>query len=238
MKSLKNWDNKNWLSSRNYIKSFNKFLIQNNKLNSRSEILDIGCGRGKILGNLSYKLKLKSKPIGIDIENHKDKDKRIEFRKLDGLNFFKKNNKEFDLILIKQTIHLLKMKEIIKLIKLSKKYLTKNGKIAVFTLDPDFNEIPTFKLMHNKLQNSLDRDRKIISILKKNNEITKIKKFIYKVKISKKKYLQMIRHRYISTILDFDLKQINDGIKEINLKFEKKIRFKDKLKCIIISKNV
>ena len=130
------------------------------------------------------------------------------------------------------------MNEIIKLIKLCKKNLTTNGTIAIFTLDPDVNEIPTFKLMHIKLQNSLNRDKKIITMLKKDDKKTKIKKFIYKVKISKKKYLQMIHDRYISTLLDFDLKQIKDGINEIDLRFKKKIKFKDKLQCIIISKDV
>jgi len=123
MASIKNWDNNTWLSSKDYIKSFSEFLIQNTKLNSKSEILDIGCGRGKISGNLYSELKLISRPIGIDIVNHKDKDKRIKFKKSNGLNFLKKNKKFFELILIKQTIHLLKMREIIELIKLCKKYL-------------------------------------------------------------------------------------------------------------------
>ena len=78
--SLKNWDNKTWLSSTSYIKSFNKFLIKETKLNKNSKILDIGCGRGKILGNLTSKLRLIKKPIGIDIERHKDRDKRIIFK--------------------------------------------------------------------------------------------------------------------------------------------------------------
>jgi 2-polyprenyl-3-methyl-5-hydroxy-6-metoxy-1,4-benzoquinol methylase len=56
---IKNWDNKTWLSSQDYINSFNEFLIKNNNLNLNSRILDIGCGRGKILGSLSSKLKLK-----------------------------------------------------------------------------------------------------------------------------------------------------------------------------------
>jgi len=55
---IKNWDNKTWLSSQDYINKFNKFLLQNIKLNSKSIILDIGCGRGKILGSLNSKLKL------------------------------------------------------------------------------------------------------------------------------------------------------------------------------------
>ena len=67
---IKNWDNKTWLSSKNYINSFNKFLIKNIKINSKSRILDIGCGRGKILGSLSSKLRFKKKPLGIDIINH------------------------------------------------------------------------------------------------------------------------------------------------------------------------
>ena len=83
---IKNWDNKTWLSSQNYINSFNNFLIKNVKINSNFKILDIGCGRGKILGSLSSKLKLKEKPLGIDIVNHRDKDKRINFKKK---NFFK-----------------------------------------------------------------------------------------------------------------------------------------------------
>ena len=85
---IKNWDNKNWLSSNEYIKSFNKFLTKNIRLSPSSKILDIGCGRGKIVGNLNSKFKFKSKPIGIDIVNHKNKDKRIRFKKIDASSFF------------------------------------------------------------------------------------------------------------------------------------------------------
>ena len=45
---IKNWDKENWLSSKNYILNFNKFLLKVNKLNSSSKILDIECGRGKL----------------------------------------------------------------------------------------------------------------------------------------------------------------------------------------------
>ena len=68
MPSLKNWDNKTWISSRKYIKSFNDFLLKLKKLNKKSKILDIGCGRGKIIGSLSSKIGLINKPIGLDIE--------------------------------------------------------------------------------------------------------------------------------------------------------------------------
>ena len=164
---IKNWDNKNWLSSRDYISTFNKFLLKFNKLNSKSKILDIGCGRGKIIGSLKSKLKLKSKPIGIDIVNHRDKDKRINFKKINASKFFSINKEKFDLILIKQTIHLLNFNEIKKILELSKKNLSTKGKVFILTLEVGKNEIPTFKLMKTKLKLPLDRDKKIIKMIKR-----------------------------------------------------------------------
>ena len=88
-----------------YINSFNSFLLKKKKLNKNSKILDIGCGRGKIFGSLSRKLKLNNKPIGIDPVHHKDVDKLIDFRNEDAFKFFKNNQNKFDLIMIKQTLH-------------------------------------------------------------------------------------------------------------------------------------
>ena len=118
MAPLKNWDNKTWLSSKKYIRLINSFLLKQIKFGKKSRILDIGCGRGKILANLSERLDLLNKPIGLDIENHKDKSKKIIFKKIDGLNFISKTKITFDLILIKQTIHLLKKGQILKLLKI------------------------------------------------------------------------------------------------------------------------
>ena len=231
---IKNWDNKTWLSSKDYIKKFNSFLVKNIKLDSNSEILDIGCGRGKILGSLSSKLKLKNKPLGIDLINHKDKDKRIKFKKINALNFFSTNKKKFDLIIIKQTIHLFQLNEIKKFLYLSKKNLTSRGKILIFSLDTNKNEIPTFKLMKNKLAKSLIRDKKIFNLIVGSNTKIVKKKFIYKVNITKKKYLNMIKNRYISTLLTLTNKELSEGLKEINLKYRINIKFKDKLICLIL----
>ncbi len=229
---IKNWDNKNWLSSKEYIKSFNKFLIRQIKLNSNSKILDIGCGRGKILGNLSSNLKLKNKPLGIDIIDHKDRDKRIKFKKISGLSFFLKKEYKFDLILIKQTIHLFNLKQIKKLLDLSKKNLNQNGKIFLFALDTNRNELPTFDLMNKKLTKSLNRDKKILKFISKIYSIKKKKKFTYNVKISKKDYLRMIKKRYISTLLTLSEEEISKGIKEINSRYGNFLRFMDKLTCV------
>ena len=119
------------------------------------------------MGSLSSKLSLRDKPTGIDIINHKDKDKRITFKKINAISFLLKNKKKFDLILIKQTIHLLNFKEIKRLLYLSQKNLSKNGKILIFSLDPENNEIPVFNLMKFKLSKSLKRDKKIFKLISK-----------------------------------------------------------------------
>ncbi len=234
MAPLKNWDNKTWLSSQKYIHSFNSFLLKQVKLDKNSRILDIGCGRGKILANLSEKLNLLNKPIGLDIENHKDKSKKIIFKKIDGLNFISKTKITFDLILIKQTIHLLKKGQILKLLKICRKKLNPSGKIIIMSLDPKKNEIPTFDLMKQKLNISLKKDKRLFNLIFKNDPQIKIKKFIYNVQISKIKYLKMIKNRYISTLLNFTDSQIIIGLKEIKNKYKKNIKFKDRLICYII----
>jgi len=236
MPSLKNWDNHTWLSSKKYIQSFNSFILKQKRLNKNSRILDIGCGRGKIIENLSIKLKLINKPIGLDIENHKDKSKKIIFKKTDAIIFMRKTKITFDLILIKQTIHLLEISQIIKLLIMCKNKLNPGGKIIILSLDPDNNEIPTFLIMDKKLKNSLKRDRKIFNLIIKIFKSVIIKNYIFKVKILKKEYTEMIKKRYISTLLNFNDKQIIDGINEINSKYKKELKFKDRLTCLILNR--
>ena len=234
--SLKNWDNKTWLSSTSYIRSFNNFLLKQIKLNKNSQILDIGCGRGKILGSLSSKLSLKRKPIGIDIVKHKDRDKRIIFKKIDALKFLKKNKKKFDLILFKQTIHLFKIKDIKNILKFSKKMLNINGKIIIFTLDPLNNEIPTFSIMKKKLKKALIRDKKIIRSISYLFNGKLIRGFSYKVKISRKKYMEMVNSKYISVLLGMSQKTIFSGLNQIKRKYKKQISFEDKLICLVLNR--
>ena len=232
--SLKNWDNKTWLSSKNYIKSFSSFLLKQKKLNRNSKILDIGCGRGKILGSLSSRLKLKKKPTGIDIEQHADRDKRIIFKKTDAIRYLKKNKNKFDLILIKQTIHFFKLSDIKILLTYCRKKLNPGGKILIFTLETNKNEIPTFLSMHKQLKKSLNRDKKIIKYISNLYPGKMIKKYSFKVKIKKNKYIKMIKSKYISTLLNFDLNEINQGIEEIKKKYKDKLLFRDKLICLIL----
>ena len=232
MKRLRNWDNKTWLSSKKYISTFNNFLKSKIKLNKNTTILDMGCGRANIISSLQEKYRFKNKPIGIDIIRSKNIKKNIIFNKVDALSFLKKTNKKFDLILIKQTIHFFSKEQIKSLLIQVKSKLNIGGKLLIFSLKTKKNEIPCFKKMNHKLKKSLEKDEKIFKIIKKRLVNSKESYFNFKVNISKQKYISMIKHRYISCLLDMSVKDITLGINEFKQKYKKKINFTDSLKCI------
>ena len=91
--------------------------------------------------------------------------------------------------------------------------------------------------MKKILNESLQRDKMITKFLSQFNSCKISKKFCYKVKITKKKYLKMIQDRFISILLPMTKKEISNGIKEIDSKFNKILRFNDNLICIILKKN-
>ena len=232
MRKKKNWDNKTWLSSSADVNSFNTFLIKKKKLNINSQILDIGCGRGKIFGVLSRKFKLLNKPIGIDPVAHKDVDREIDFRNEDVFKFFKTNQTKFDLIMIKQTLHFFSKDKRSKLIKICKNNLKKDGVLIIFSLNIFNNEIPCFKLMKQKLDRGLERDFRMIKSTCKMLKNNQIDKFIFKVSVTKNKYIQMLRQRYISCLVNLNKDQIDKGIKEVEGIYPSKILFKDTLICV------
>ena len=231
MKKLKNWDNKTWLSSKPYIAQFNKFLKRRINLNKNSKILDIGCGRANIISTLQKKYKFRNKPIGIDIVANKDVKKNIIFKKISALKYLKKQEK-YDLILIKQTIHFFSKSNLNRLLNLAQKNLNSKGKILIFSLKTNNNKIPCFKKMRKNLEKSLKRDEVLFGIIEKNLKKISYANFNFKVDISKKKYLRMIKERYISCLLNMSDKEIQFGISEIKSKYKNQIKFTDTLKCI------
>jgi len=218
MKLLKNWDNKTWLSSVKYISSFHNFLKSKININKKTTILDIGCGRANLIYFLEKKYKFNVKPIGVDVVKNIKNKQNIIFKKKDAIKYLKSCKNNFDLILIKQTIHFFKKKEINILLNLAKKSLKKNGKIIIFFLKRNQNAIPTFKKMKIKLDLSLERDVSLIGIIEKNFKKYKKNNFKFKVSISKKTYIKMIQNRYISILLSFSEKDIKLGILEIDTK--------------------
>mgnify|MGYP001361625040 CR=1 FL=1 len=235
MKPLKNWDNKTWLSSTKYIFKFHKFLKSKVKINNKIKILDIGCGRANIISFLQKKYKFKIKAIGIDILRNKNTKKNILFKKSDAIKYLKKGEK-FDVIIVKQTIHFFSKTKINSLLNLIKKNLNIKGTLLIFSLKTKNNKIPCFKIMKKQLNNSLKKDERLFKVVRKNLKRIKETNFNFSVKISKKKYVSMIKSKYMSCLLNLTKKELDKGIDEINLNFKNQLNFTDTLKCISFRK--
>jgi cyclopropane fatty-acyl-phospholipid synthase-like methyltransferase len=237
MKYLKNWDKKNWLSSDEYVLSIINFLEKRIKFTKEMKILDIGCGRGKIISTFSKKYQMNTLPLGLDIVGHDEVEKNIRFAKINALEYLSKTKKKFDLILFKQSIHFFKLTEIKKILRLSKKNLNLKGKIIILALHPKQNHWPLFKIFKTKLIKSLIKDEIVLDLIKSSFREYKINYFKFKVKLSKDLYLKMIKNRFTSCLLDLSLSELKNGIKEIRANNKKKLIFFDKLICISYKKN-
>ena len=232
MKRLRNWDNKTWLSSKKYINSFNNFLKSKINFNKGMQILDIGCGRANIISALQKKYKFDEKPIGVDVIRNNNIKKNIVFIKSNALDYLKKTNKNFDIILIKQTIHFFNKNQIKILLQYARSKLNSKGRILIFSLKTKNNQIPCFKKMKDKLYKSLRKDELFFKIIKKILKNSKEINFNFKVSITKKNYLRMIKNKYMSCLLNISAKDLKLGISELNLKLKNQISFTDSLKCI------
>ena len=129
--------------------------------------------------------------------------------------------------MIKQTLHFFNKDQRVRLIKICKNNLKKNGVLIILSLNTQNNQIPCFKLMRQKLTRGLKRDSIMIKSIFKILNNMKINKFKFKVSITKLKYIKMLKQKYISCLVNLNKNQINKGIREIRASYKSKIIFED-----------
>jgi hypothetical protein len=86
--------------------------------------------------------------------------------------------------------------------------------------------------MKQKLNKGLKRDSIMLESTCKILKDFRIDKFQFKVSVTKKKYIKMLKQKYISCLINLNSNQIDKGIKEINYSYQKKINFNDILESI------
>jgi len=224
-----NWDKTSWLSSKEYFEELSSQLIEFLDIREEKKILDVGCGRGHLLESLANKVNFIHKPIGVEPVKHEDTiSPRIEIINSSINFFFQNNNSKFDLVILKQVLHLLNSNEREYFYQEIKKYLNNNGQIVFIHMNNQ-TEIPQFPLMGNKLKLSIDSHHLLLEELNKNFKLLNIQNFTYSVKISLDEYLTMITNRYMTVLLDFSEEEIKEGIAFIKQNYSNHLSFNDTL---------
>ena len=224
-----NWDKSSWLSSKEYFEELSSQLIEFLDIREEKKILDVGCGRGHLLESLANKVNFIHKPIGVEPVKHENTiSQRIEIINSSINFFFQNNNSKFDLVILKQVLHLLNSNEREYFYQEIKKYLNNNGQIVFIHMNNQ-TEIPQFPLMGNKLKLSIDSHHLLLEELNKNFKLLNIQNFTYSVKISLDEYLTMITNRYMTVLLDFSEEEIKEGITFIKQNYSNHLSFNDTL---------
>jgi SAM-dependent methyltransferase len=224
-----NWDRSSWLSSKEYFEELSSQLIEFLDIREEKKILDVGCGRGHLLESLANKVNFIHKPIGVEPVKHENTiSQRIEIINSSINSFLQNNNSKFDLVILKQVLHLLNSNEREYFYQEIKKYLNNNGQIVFIHMNNQ-TEIPQFPLMGNKLKLSIDSHHLLLEELNKNFKLLNIQNFTYSVKISLDEYLTMITNRYMTVLLDFSEEEIKEGIAFIKQNYSNHLSFNDTL---------
>ena len=224
-----NWDNSSWLSSKEYFTKLSNQLIKSLDIHEEIKILDVGCGRGYLLESLANKVNLINIPFGVEPVKHESSIPHyIKIINSSINSFLDVNNTKFDVVILKQVLHLLNKNEREYFYYEIKKHLHDNAKIVFIHMN-DQTEIPQFPIMKNKLKESLNSHQYLSEELIRNFRLYKIENFNYNVNISSKEYLEMIRNRYISVILDLNEEEIEQGIEFIKKNYPNQLSFKDTL---------
>ena len=107
-----NWDRSSWLSSKEYFQELSNQLIEFLDITEDKKILDVGCGRGHLLETLALNINFINQPVGIEPVKHDDFiPQNVKIYHSSVNSFLKENNSQFDLVILKQVLHLLTLDE-------------------------------------------------------------------------------------------------------------------------------
>ena len=215
-------------------------IIKQSNLTNLSYIADIGAGTGSFSNKLSNKIKLIYPLLCVDnnIEMLKIADKYLGIITLClDAQTFASQHYIYDFILLKEIIHHIPILEMPKLFIDLEKCLTPNGSCLIITR-PSKTEYPLFEKAHNIWTQQQPSKEVLLKIINDCGLNVTCNSIYMNMSLSKQKWFNMIRTRSWSTFSYFNNDELEEGISELELKFNNNddILFKEELLFIMIKK--
>ena len=227
----------NWMFSNEYRDWYTEKIINSLNIKLNDKVIDVGCGTGVFTKKIIDRSHLSSI---VCIENslnmckEASRNKQIEVINSDANTYFKQEGLNIDKVLFKEVIH--HIDDIDTLFKNIYSNMSNNGKLLIVTR-PKKVEFPFFEKAHISFSDS----QPDISLFEKellDNEF-KVEVFLekYEIILPKSKWNKMLENRFMSNLSDFNDSEINQGILEINQKYNTdEYKFNDNLIFIVASK--
>ncbi|EAZ92763.1 class I SAM-dependent methyltransferase [Crocosphaera chwakensis] len=204
-----------WGDSSQFINFLTQAIIENLQLKPTDILVDLGCGTGIYSKEIRAQINLKNKIICVD-----PSDKMLE--KIPNNSYYQTVVKDavefanepgnYDKILIKEMIHHIDNKE--KLLKGLFYRLNKQGILLIILLPPTI-EYPLFKQALSVYESVQPHYNDLVNLCENIGFKTKVNFIDYNVSISKEKYFNMVKNRYMSLLSRFNDEELEQGLIEM-----------------------
>ena len=212
-----------WGDSPELIDFYSQKIVEYLELKPTDNFVDLGCGTGIYTKKIRDLAQLINPVICVDIsakmlENIPD-NKKFKTILMDAVEFSAQPGR-YDKILMQNMTHHILDKE--KLIRNFAQKLNLDGKILIIGL-PYRLDYPLFEKALKKFQNLYYKGEQSIDFFLNLDFEVKLNYIKFPVSVEKSKYLKMVKHRFISTLSSFSDPEIEEGLKELEGKYQKKL---------------
>ena len=191
-------------------------------------VLDIGCGTCYFSELLNAK-----KLICVDPSNKmlfkrpllKNQEKYVS----DGIDFLKNTRSQYEIILLKESLHHFSDKNKLTLLK----YCYENANTTVLFFRPHDNQYPWFTKAQEIYENESIKTHILINMLEELNFSFIKKELIVPIQISSKQWQKMLMSRFWSNLSRISNLELKNEVDALNLGYEDKIFFEDKMILLI-----
>lgn len=209
-----------WVMSTDYIRFWAEKILQEMPAKAKMRLCDIGAGNCALASQLVQHSDLEIEMMCVDplVAPQADLPSCINTVKKDTESFFKENNRLFDGIFFKQSLHHIESSQWPHLFTELFDALQYLGRVVILTM-PNTIEYPMFEAARKEFKKKQLSRYRVIELLQKAKFKVRKKPVDYKIKISTENFYNAIKNRFISDLSPFSDEQLSEGIEEIKQQY-------------------